>query len=44
MHLIDDLTECSFAHRRKEIMENKLFLDQIFDKFPFLQEADMVSL
>ena len=42
-HAIRDLTERSFAMRRREIIEKNMYLDQIFDKFPFLQETDMVS-
>ena len=43
MHIITDLIERSFAMRRAEIIDNNMYLDQIFTKFPFLQEADTVS-
>ena len=35
--------ERSFAMRRKEITDETMTLDQLFDRFPFLQEIDTVS-
>ena len=32
--------ERSFAMRRKEITDETMTLDQLFDRFPFLQEID----
>ena len=38
-----ELSDRSFAMRRNEILTKNLYLDTIFEKFPFLQEADEVS-
>ena len=35
--------ERSFAFRRIEITDDCLTLEQMFDKYPFLQEIDIVS-
>lgn len=42
-HIVNDLQDRTFAMRRKEILEKAMYLDSIFEKFPFLQEADEVS-
>ena len=38
-----ELMERSFSFRRIEIVDDSLSLEEIFDKFPFLQEIDMVN-
>ena len=35
--------ERSFAMRRKEITDETMTLDQLFDRFPFIQEIDTVT-
>ena len=42
--LIGDLMERSFAMRRMEILENNYSLNILFKRFPFLQEANEVSI
>lgn len=43
-HIIDDLQDRTFAMRRKKILNENMYLDSIFEMFPFLQEADEVCL
>ena len=41
-HIVTELMDRSFALRRK-IMESNLYLDVIFDRFPFLQDTEEVN-
>ncbi len=41
--IIKELMERSFSFRRIEVLDNSLSLQEMLEKFPFLQEIDMVS-
>ncbi len=41
-HVVEELMQRSFAHRRKDIMEHTDDLETLFQKYPFLQECDQV--
>ena len=38
------LMEQTFSFRRLEILEDRLTLPKIFERFPFLQDMDIVSI
>jgi len=40
--IVKDLMERSFSFRRLEILEDSLTLPKIFERFPFVQDMDIV--
>ena len=42
--VVFELMRKTFPHRRAEILEQSSDLTKIFERFPFLQEIDYVSL